>query len=51
MAKPIGWDKSSLKDMLIKSEKLFEETAHYHGIENLSLKEENPFRYERAYTT
>jgi len=51
MAKPIGWEKSSLKDMLIKSEKLFEETAHYHGIENLSLKEENPFRYERAYTS
>jgi len=51
MAKPIGWDKSSLKDMLINSEKLFEETAHYHGIENLSLKEENPFRYERAYTS
>ncbi len=49
--KKIGWDGKSLKEMLEESEKHFEEKKSYYGIENLSLKEENPFKYERAYAS
>ncbi|MFB0563369.1 MAG: hydantoinase B/oxoprolinase family protein [Candidatus Lokiarchaeia archaeon] len=50
-SKPIGWDGKTLKEMLEESEKIFEETGYYSGIEKLRLKEENPFRYERAYAS
>ncbi|TFF99171.1 MAG: acetone carboxylase subunit alpha [Promethearchaeota archaeon] len=49
--KPIGWEKSSLNEMLQKSEKLIEDTGRYYGLEKLSLKKDNPFRYERAYAS
>ena len=49
--KSLGWNGKTLKDMLEESEKLFEETKHYQGIEKLSLKEKDPFRYERAYAS
>ncbi len=49
--KRIGWNGKSLKEMLEESEKYFEEKKSYYGIENLSLKEENPFKYERAYAS
>jgi len=49
--KSIGWDGKSLKDMLIESEQLIDATGKYYGTELLSLKEENPFRYERAYAS
>ncbi|MEX2722489.1 MAG: hydantoinase B/oxoprolinase family protein [Candidatus Freyarchaeota archaeon] len=47
--KCIGWDKKSLKEMLEESERVFKETGYYCGIDKLRLKEEDPFRYERAY--
>ena len=47
----IGWSGMSLKEMLEASEKLLEEKKSYYGIEKLSLKEESPFRYERAYAS
>ena len=47
----IGWNGKSLKEMLEESEELIEKTKRYYGIENLSLKEEDPFRYERAYAS
>lgn len=49
--KQIGWDGKTLKEMLEESEKRFEEKKSYYGIEKLSLKEEDPFRYERAYAS
>jgi len=49
--KPIGWNGKALKEMLEESEKLIEEKKSYYGIKNLSLKEEDPFRYERAYAS
>ncbi len=47
----IGWNDKSLKEMLDESESLFKDTGRYFGIEKLSLKEEDPFRYERAYAS
>jgi N-methylhydantoinase B/oxoprolinase/acetone carboxylase alpha subunit len=49
--KTIGWNGKTLKEMLEESEKLFEETKHYFGIDKLSLKEQDPFKYERAYAS
>jgi N-methylhydantoinase B/acetone carboxylase alpha subunit len=37
--------------MLEESEKLFDDTGNYFGIDKLSLKEKDPFRYERAYAS
>ncbi|MFB0562894.1 MAG: hydantoinase B/oxoprolinase family protein [Candidatus Lokiarchaeia archaeon] len=47
----IGWDGKPLKEMLEESEKIFEETGYYQGIDKLRLKEEDPFRFERAYAS
>ena len=47
----VGWDNHSLKEMLDESEKLLQETKQYYGLERLNLKEENPFRYERAFAS
>ena len=49
--KPLGWNGKTLKEMLEESERLFEENKSYYGIEKLNLKEEDPFRYERAYAS
>ncbi|MFW9897841.1 MAG: hydantoinase B/oxoprolinase family protein [Candidatus Thorarchaeota archaeon] len=49
--KPIGWNRKSLIEMLEESEKLFEETKRYYGIDKLTLKEKDPFNYERCYAT
>jgi len=47
----LGWEGKTLIEMLIESERLIEETKHYYGIEKMSLKEQDPFRYERAYAS
>jgi len=49
--KPIGWNEKTLKEMIEESERLLEENKSYFGIEKLNLKEEDPFRYERAYAS
>lgn len=51
MNKNIGWNQKTLKEMLEESEKKIQETGHYHAVDKLSLKEEDPFRYERAYAS
>ena len=51
LKKPIGWNGKTLKEMLEESERLLEENKSYYGIEKLNLKEEDPFRYERAYAS
>jgi len=47
--KPIGWDGKTLREMTQESEQLFRETGRYYGTDKLELKDEDPFRYERAY--
>ncbi|MFW9949918.1 MAG: hydantoinase B/oxoprolinase family protein, partial [Candidatus Thorarchaeota archaeon] len=49
--KPIGWNGKTLKKMLNESEELLKQKKSYYGINKFSLKEENPFRYERAYAS
>ena len=49
--KKIGWNGKTLKEMLEESESLIKETGRYYGIDKLELKDENPFRYERAYAS
>jgi len=49
--KALGWNGKTLKEMLLESEKLIEEKKQYYGIDKLSLKEQDPFRYERAYAS
>lgn len=45
----IGWDGKTLKNMLEKSEKLFEDTKRYYGLEKLEFKDKNPLLYERIF--
>jgi N-methylhydantoinase B/acetone carboxylase alpha subunit len=47
--KPIGWDGKTLREMTQESEQLFKETGRYYGTDKLELRDEDPFRYERAY--
>ena len=49
--KPLGWDGKTLKEMLETSEKLLEEKKSYYGLERLSLKEQDPFRYEKSFAS
>jgi N-methylhydantoinase B/acetone carboxylase alpha subunit len=47
----IGWQGKSLKQMLHESDEYIGQTGNYYGIDRLSLKQKNPFRYERAYAS
>ncbi len=49
--KPIGWNGKTLMKMLEESEKYIKETKSYYGIDKLKLKEEDPFKYERAFAS
>ncbi|SFI59218.1 hydantoinase B/oxoprolinase family protein [Thermoflavimicrobium dichotomicum] len=49
--KGIGWNGMRLKDMLEQSEQLFRETKRYWGIEKLELREKDPIRYERIFSS
>jgi N-methylhydantoinase B len=46
---PIGWDGRTLRQMLEESEKAFEETGRYWGLEELKLRENDPIRYEKIF--
>src|SRR5574340_311920 len=46
----IGWSGLSVKQMLTESERLLSETDHYYGIDTLTLKEEDPIRYEKIFS-
>lgn len=41
---------ATLKERLAWSEKIFEETGHYKGLQALPLKETNPVLFERVFT-
>jgi N-methylhydantoinase B/acetone carboxylase alpha subunit len=49
--KPLGWNSKTLKEMLEEGERAFKETGHYYGVKELTLKEKDPFEYERAYSS
>jgi len=49
--KNIGWNGKKLEEMLNESENLFNKTKSYYGIKTLNLKEQDPFKYERAYAS
>ncbi|MCL6576824.1 hydantoinase B/oxoprolinase family protein [Kyrpidia sp.] len=46
----IGWGGKTLKEMLEESERVFKETGRYAGLDRLSLREEDPIRYERIFS-
>jgi N-methylhydantoinase B/acetone carboxylase alpha subunit len=46
----IGWDGRTLKAMLEESERLFEETGHYHGLRRMPLKERDPLHFEKLFS-
>lgn len=43
----IGWNGKTLLEMLEESESVFKATNRYCGLERLSLKEEDPLKFER----
>jgi N-methylhydantoinase B/oxoprolinase/acetone carboxylase alpha subunit len=51
MEKPLGWNGKTLKEMLDESEKIFEKTGYCYGIDKLTLKDEDPFRFEKNYAS
>ncbi|MFX0026378.1 MAG: hydantoinase B/oxoprolinase family protein [Candidatus Hermodarchaeota archaeon] len=51
MEQSLGWNGKRLKEMLEKSERLFQETGRYYGLDELTLKKEDPFRFERNYAS
>jgi len=46
---PIGWDGKNLRRMLEDSEREFDNTGRYCGIEKLSFRESDPIRYEKIF--
>ena len=46
---PIGWDGLTLREMLEHSERQLADTGYYCGIQELSLRESDPIRYEKLY--
>jgi acetone carboxylase, alpha subunit len=48
--RPIGWDGRTLMQMLDESNRLFEETGYYHGLENLELQGSDPIGYEKLFS-
>jgi N-methylhydantoinase B/oxoprolinase/acetone carboxylase alpha subunit/acetone carboxylase gamma subunit len=47
---PIGWDGRTLAQMLEESERLFEATGYYHGLEQLALKDSDPLHFEKLFS-
>src|SRR5258706_3500409 len=46
----IGWNGKRLTEMLAESERLFEETGRYYGLETLAMKETDPIGYEKLFS-
>ncbi|MBE3560882.1 MAG: hydantoinase B/oxoprolinase family protein [Ktedonobacteraceae bacterium] len=47
----IGWSGASVREMLEESERLFHETGRYWGLDRLELREQDPIRYERIFSS
>ena len=48
--RPIGWDGRTLLAMLADSERLFEQTGCYYGLEELELQGSDPIGYEKLFS-
>src|SRR4051794_29912227 len=46
----IGWDGRTLHEMLDESDRLFEQTGHYWGIDDLELMRTDPIGYEKLFS-
>lgn len=46
----IGWDGQSIKEMIESSERRYEETGQYQGLDELSFKNENRTKYEQLFS-
>jgi len=46
----IGWDGRSLQEMLTESERLFADTGHYYGLQELTLMASDPIGYEKLFS-
>jgi N-methylhydantoinase B/oxoprolinase/acetone carboxylase alpha subunit/acetone carboxylase gamma subunit len=47
---PIGWDGTTLKEMIDHSEKLFADTGHYQGLRDFTMKEQDPLHFEKLFS-
>jgi N-methylhydantoinase B/oxoprolinase/acetone carboxylase alpha subunit/acetone carboxylase gamma subunit len=47
---PIGWEGKTLKAMLEESEQVFEQTGHYCGLRELSMKASDPLHFEKLFS-
>ncbi len=50
VAKGIGWDGKTARQMLEESERRFAESGRYQGIEKLAIKENDPIFYEKIFS-
>jgi len=46
----IGWDGKTLQQMMAESERFLSETGRYYGVEELTIKEDDPIRYEKIWS-
>jgi len=46
----IGWDGRRLEEMLTESERLFAETGHYGGLDQLEMMASDPIGYEKLFS-
>jgi N-methylhydantoinase B/acetone carboxylase alpha subunit len=46
----IGWDGTTLAQMLTESERVFADTGHYCGLRSLALKDSDPLQYEKLFS-
>src|ERR1700731_3148841 len=46
----IGWGGKRLDEMLAESERLFDQTGHYGGLEELELMASDPIGYEKLFS-
>src|SRR5262245_57776462 len=49
-ARALGDDGLSLRERLAESERLFKETGHYGGVEELQMLADEPIRYEKIFS-
>ncbi|MEA2388712.1 MAG: acetone carboxylase, alpha subunit [Thermoleophilaceae bacterium] len=49
-SREIGWGGATAAEMLEESERLFEETGRYAGVDHLQLKDSDPIRYEKLFS-
>lgn len=46
----IGWDGRTMVEMIAESERLLADTGHYWGVRDLTIKENDPIRYEKIWS-